>query len=571
MGPQVCLAHRGPRNEGHRLEPNPPLFRIKLYLLAIFEVDGVDKKFVKNSRQQQLFISWIRLVSINLFNQKRLKIMKQFGQLLLAAVLGSVCTLTANKWLGNGKESVRIEHISGIPTNSVAFTLNENGQPTPLDFTGTAEKVTKAVVYIRSTSKENVVPKETNDPMQFFFGPSPQRGPSQSSGSGVIINADGYIATNNHVVQGAEVVEVTLFDNRTYKAEVIGTDPDTDIALIKINQKDLPYLSFVNSDESRVGEWVLAVGNPFNLNSTVTAGIISAKGRNINIINTNTHGGQESGNTAIESFIQTDAAINPGNSGGALVNLNGGLLGINTAIASPTGSYSGYGFAVPANIVSKVIEDLITYGTVQRGWLGIQIASVNSELVKQEDLAVNEGAYVDGFGDFAEKSAAWEAGIKKGDVVVKLDETSVKSRSSLIEYIGRKRPGDKVMVTVNRKGKVLTIPVILKNRAGKTGAVSREEKDAVAGLGMELEDVDIKVLKKLDLNTGVKVKSLENGKLARYTDMRQGFIITHVDDAPVKSAKELNELLKKKKAGDLVTFSGIYEDYPREYIYAIRM
>jgi S1-C subfamily serine protease len=198
--------------------------------------------------------------------------------------------------------------------------------------------------------------------------------PSQSTGSGVIINSDGYIVTNNHVVQDAEIVEVTLNDNRSFKAEVVGTDPDTDIALIKIDQKGLPNLAFVDSDKAKVGEWVLAVGNPFNLNSTVTAGIISAKGRNINIIDRRT----EQGNTAIESFIQTDAAINPGNSGGALVDLSGGLLGINTAIASPTGSYSGYGFAVPSNIVSKIVGDLLDFGVVQRGWLGVSIASVNS-------------------------------------------------------------------------------------------------------------------------------------------------------------------------------------------------
>ena len=245
--------------------------------------------------------------------------MKQFGQLLLAAVLGSICTISAYQWWGKENQGVRIEHISGVPANTVGYSLNENGQPVSLDFTATAEKVTKAVVYIRSISSDNGVAKESNDPLQFFFGPGPQqRGPSQSSGSGVIINADGYIATNNHVVQGADMVEVTLHDNRTFKAEVIGTDPDTDIALIKINQKELPYLSFVNSDESKVGEWVLAVGNPFNLNSTVTAGIISAKGRNLNLINNNSRDEKKGGNTAIESFIQTDAAINPGNSGGAL-------------------------------------------------------------------------------------------------------------------------------------------------------------------------------------------------------------------------------------------------------------
>jgi serine protease Do len=321
---------------------------------------------------------------------------------------------------------------------------------------------------------------------------------------------------------------------------------------------------------------VLAVGNPFNLNSTVTAGIISAKGRNINIIGSNRQpqmgaNGQPLGNTAIESFIQTDAAINPGNSGGALVNLSGGLLGINTAIASQTGTYMGYGFAVPANLVSKVVEDIIAFGAVQRGWLGIQVQGVTSEVAKELDLAVNEGAYVSGYGDFEDKSAAKAAGILKGDVIVKLDETTIKSNTALIEYIGQKRPGDKVLVTVNRGGSTKTFTVTLKNRAGTVGTVKREEKDAVTALGVELEDVDPKVLKRLELDNGVKVKELTNGKIGRYTDMEKGFIITRVDDVAVKSAKEVNELLKKKKSGELVTFSGVYENYSREYIYAIRM
>jgi serine protease Do len=349
-----------------------------------------------------------------------------------------------------------------------------------------------------------------------------QQGPSQSTGSGVIINAEGYIVTNNHVVKDADVVEVTLSDNRSFKAEVIGTDPDTDLAVIKINQKGLPFLSFVDSDKARVGEWVLAVGNPFNLNSTVTAGIISAKGRNINIINSNNRqgrNGEEAGRTAIESFIQTDAAINPGNSGGALVNLDGGLLGINTAIASPTGAYSGYGFAVPSDIVSKVVEDLLAYGTVQRGWLGVEVRNVDSDLVKQEDLNVNEGAYINGFGDAEDRSAAKDAGIKPGDVVVKIDEVPIKSSTGLIEYVGRKRPGDKLTLTVDRKGKELNISVTLKNRAGNLNTVKREEKDAVASLGLELEDVDAKALKKVDLVNGVRVKALEKGKVSKYTEI----------------------------------------------------
>ncbi|MDZ7647705.1 MAG: trypsin-like peptidase domain-containing protein [Cytophagales bacterium] len=250
------------------------------------------------------------------------------------------------------------------------------------------------------------------------------------------------------------------------KAEVIGVDPDTDLAVIKVNEKDLPYLAFVNSDQSKVGQWVLAVGNPFNLNSTVTAGIISAKGRDINIINSGSPGlnGQRGARTAIESFIQTDAAINPGNSGGALVDLNGGLLGINTAIASPTGSYSGYGFAVPSNIVSKITEDLIGFGTVQRGWMGVEIRNVDSNLAKQEDLAVNEGAYISGYGTEENKSAAKDAGLKPGDVVTKIDDAPIKSSSALIEYVGRKRPGDKLEVTIDRNGKTIVVPVTLKNR-----------------------------------------------------------------------------------------------------------
>ncbi|MCE7862085.1 MAG: Do family serine endopeptidase [Bacteroidetes bacterium CHB5] len=501
--------------------------------------------------------------------------MKRFGSLLLAAVLGSVITIVATQsFVKQQAQGVKIEHVTGLPVSQVAYTTNEKGEVVPLDFTGTAEKVTQAVVHIRST--QEVSPggnSQIPDAFRQFFFDSPfeNQMPRQSTGSGVIINKDGYIVTNNHVVEGSEIVQVTLSDNRELKAEVIGTDPDTDLAVIKVNSKDLPYLSFVDSDQTKVGQWVLAVGNPFNLNSTVTAGIISAKGRNINIINSNrqNRSGNQNVSTAIESFIQTDAAINPGNSGGALVDLNGGLVGINTAIASPTGSYSGYGFAVPSNIVSKITEDLIAFGTVQRGWLGIQVSSVTNTLVKENNLAVNEGAYVAGFGAGEDKSAAKSAGIKEGDVIVKLDETVIKSNTALIEYIGRKRPGDKVNVTVNRNGKEVVIPVTLKNSEGTTNTVKREEKADVAALGLVLEDLDSKALSRLDVANGVKVKELDS-KLRR-SGMREGFIITHVDDNAVKSVKEVNEILKKKKTGELITFAGLYEEYPREYIYALRM
>ena len=494
--------------------------------------------------------------------------MKRFASFVLAAILGSIITIAAYDWLGK-EERIKLDYNQSTPTSKVAYQVNEKGDIVPLDFTTTAEKVTQAVVYIKSTQSQS---KTTNqqyfNPFRDFFGPDAgprmEQRPAQSSGSGVIINADGYIVTNNHVVQDAEIVEVTLNDNRSYKAEVIGTDPDTDIALIKVGQKDLPALAFVDSDKAKVGEWVLAVGNPFNLNSTVTAGIISAKGRNINIIDRRT----ENGNTAIESFIQTDAAINPGNSGGALVDLNGGLLGINTAIASPTGSYSGYGFAVPSNIVSKIVEDLLKYGTVQRGWLGVQVANVNSDLVKEHDLTVNEGAYISAF---AENSAAKEGGLKEGDVVTKIENTPIRSSAGLIESIGRHRPGDKISITVNRKGKEVTETITLKNKEGKETTVKIEEREGLAALNIQVEDVDNAILKKLELKNGVRVKSIGNGKVARYTDMREGFIITKVNETPAKTAKELNEILRNKKAGEIVTLSGTYEDFPREFLYSFRM
>lgn len=495
--------------------------------------------------------------------------MKRFGSVFLAAVLGSLCTVAAYQWLGDDNDhKVMMNYTSSVPINQVAYAVGEDGEAVALDFTVAAEKVMPAVVHIRSTYTGPARPQyEIPEPFRDFFGPMiPRQGPqhAQAAGSGVIINSEGYIVTNNHVIKDADKVEVALYDNRIYDARVIGADPDTDIAVIKIEEKDLPFLSFVDSNKAKVGEWVLAVGNPFNLNSTVTAGIISAKGRSINILNRNT----EQGSTAIESFIQTDAAINPGNSGGALVNLQGGLLGINTAIASPTGAYSGYGFAVPSNIVSKIVEDLIEFGVVQRGWLGVSITTVNRQLVDERDLEVTSGAYIQAFADH---SSAKEAGLKEGDVVVKIDDRPIKSNTELIEYIGTRRPGDKVEITVNRRGKELTFPVVLKNREGKTGPVKPVERDVLATLGMELEDLDEDVLKDLGLQHGIRVKSLGSGKLSRYTDIRQGFIITKVNDEPVKSVEEFVDILEKKKSGELVILSGTYRSAPKsEYNYAFR-
>ncbi|HEY0742236.1 MAG TPA: Do family serine endopeptidase [Chryseosolibacter sp.] len=494
--------------------------------------------------------------------------MRRFSSLFLAAVLGSVCTVASYKFLDDDSDKVKIEYAANVPISKVAYSKNEKGEMVPLDFTTAAEKVMPAVVHIRSSYASPMQGRSNaEDPLRDFFGiPRQQFGPKQAGGSGVIINADGYIVTNNHVVEDADEIEVSLLDNRTYAAEVIGTDPDTDLALIRIKEKGLPYLSFVDSDKAKVGEWVLAVGNPYNLNSTVTAGIISAKGRSVGILNRSNGQG---GNTGIESFIQTDAAINPGNSGGALVDLQGGLLGINTAIASPTGSYSGYGFAVPSDIVRKIVEDLLQYGVVQRGWMGVSITSVNNQLVKEYDLAVREGAYVSGF---AQSSSAKEAGLKEGDVVVKIDETPIRSNTALIEYVGRHRPGDKLNVTVNRKGKEITLPVVLKTSEGKVGTIKAEDIKGFASLGIELEEVDEKVLKNLDIESGVRVKALgNNGKLVRDTEIREGFIITSINDNKVKSVKEVNEILKKTKSGELVVLAGKYENSRRDYYYAFKM
>jgi S1-C subfamily serine protease len=355
------------------------------------------------------------------------------------------------------------------------------------------------------------------------------------------------VVTNNHVIRGAEDIEVTLYDNRVFKAKVIGSDPSTDLALLKISEKGLPYLPLVNSDEVEVGEWVLAVGNPFNLTSTVTAGIISAKARNINILRDR---------SAIESFIQTDAAINPGNSGGALVNLQGGLVGINTAIASTTGAYAGYGFAVPANIVSKVVEDLIEFGMVQRGFLGLMIRSVDGNLAREKELEVTVGVYVD---SITANSAAGEAGVQVGDVILGVNSVDTRSSSELLETIGRKRPGDEVTLKVNRSGKVMEFEVVLRNQDGDTKLVQKSTETVLDVLGIELEKVE----------RGLKITRLGPGKLREQTDIRKGFIITKVDHRDPGSIEDLVRYLEKAEGG--IMLEGIYENVPGTHYYAFGM
>lgn len=471
-------------------------------------------------------------------------------------------------WNGEDNPTIRVEHVDASPAQSALYTIDEEGNAMPVDFTQIAERVTPAVVHIRSSQtmtargqERQANPFFDDDFFRRFFGePAPQqpqqRGPQvrMGTGSGVIVDAGGYIVTNNHVIAEADDIEVTLNNNRSYKAQVIGTDPTTDLAVIKIDEKGLPTVPFVNSDDVKIGEWVMAVGNPFNLTSTVTAGIVSAKARSINILREQ---------YAVESFIQTDAAINPGNSGGALVNLQGGLIGINTAIASPTGAYSGYGFAVPANIVQKVMEDLVEFGVVQRGVLGVMIRSVNSSLAKEEGLDLTAGVYVD---SLLANSAAAEAGIEPGDVIVAIDGMEVTSSSELQEYIARRRPGDEVKVTVDRNGKNRDFDVVLNNRTGSTELVVRETREVSELLGAGLQTLDASTARKLDIAGGVKVTELYAGKLRRQTQMQEGFIITKVDGKPVKSVDDLTAALEGKSGG--VMLEGVYEDIPGVHYYA---
>lgn len=416
----------------------------------------------------------------------------------------------------------------------------------PGDFTYSAEKVTPAVVHIKTKMTRNVS-RQMMDPFEDFFGGSGGGGghrqqpeAQEASGSGVIISADGYIVTNNHVVQDADEVSVMLNDKREFKAKVISTDPSSDIAVIQIKSTGLPFLTFGDSDNLKVGEWVLAVGNPFNLESTVTAGIVSAKGRS-NIID------REKDINPLESFIQTDAAVNPGNSGGALVNLKGELVGINTAIYSRTGQFAGYSFAVPVSIVKKVAADLIKFGNVQRGFLGVNISEVNSKLVQEKDLKVNDGVYVGGFP--ASGSSAQSAGLKINDVIIKVDGVPTSSSSKLMELVGRKHPGETVVVTVNRGGDVKDFNVTLKNKDGNTNIVKGEVSTAITSdfLGAKLANLTTGDKEKYGVANGVKLTEVDpNGRFGSQ-GFDKGFVITKIDDKAITNAKDVAELLASRK------------------------
>lgn len=477
--------------------------------------------------------------------------MKKYAGYLLMAVLGGMISLGGYALMQRNSGSLK-----GVPQQStpVQFTSMTGMPSTNPDFTAAANTSIHAVVHVKTeyAQKNNMYDNFFN--FHDFFGDNPniQQGPLQGAGSGVIISPDGYIVTNNHVVQDASKIEIVLNDKRSYEGVVVGTDASTDLAVVKIKETNLPFLNYGNSDDLQIGEWVLAVGNPFNLTSTVTAGIVSAKARNINILGT-------PDGTSIESFIQTDAAVNRGNSGGALVNTRGELVGINAAIASGNGFYAGYSFAIPVNIVKKVVSDLIDYKEVQRAFLGVSILDIDSKLAGEQGMKELRGVYVSEVND---GSAAKDAGILKGDVITSVNKVIVNSRSELVEQVSRYHPGDKVVVMVSRNGSERTFNVTLLNRAGNTSLVKNEAKDVMPMLGAKVQAASGETLRKLGLDHGVQITELGDG-LLRNAGVREGYVITEVDKKPIRNLEDLNKILSNKSGGILI--EGVYPNRVKAY------
>ncbi|MEK6782625.1 MAG: trypsin-like peptidase domain-containing protein [Bacteroidota bacterium] len=407
---------------------------------------------------------------------------------------------------------------------------------TALNFKSTAQVVTPAVVHIRTVYGTG---NFSLNPLDHHFNPH-----ARSSGSGVIISDDGYVVTNHHVIEDASTIEVVMNNNQRFYAKVVGTDPTSDLALLKIKASNLPFIKYGDSDNVVPGEWVLAIGNPFDLNSTVTAGIVSAKARNIGIL-------RDKNNLQVESFIQTDAAVNPGNSGGALVNLKGELIGINSAIATSTGSYAGYSFAIPVSLVKKIMDDLLEFGQVQRGLLGVQITDVTAALAEDQNLDQMQGVFVIRVN---EGSGADDMGMEEGDVITKIDEHPVASVSELQEWVARNRPGNSINVTYRRNGKDKQAKAVLKNFKS---SVELQKKEVSFELGGgQLENIAYRDLVKLSLDGGVLITSIKEGSW-KEAGIKEGFIITFVDKVPVDNVEDLNRILEIKKGGILI--EGIYK------------
>ena len=455
----------------------------------------------------------------------------------------------------------RSNHTAWAPVQQAADTYftQSSYQGSLPDLTSAAQKGVEAVVNVTTTQRVQSYGGGGGsiDPFEFFFGPGfGGRGQSQpqqpqerkGGGSGVVISADGFVVTNNHVVEGADKVKVTLNSGDSFDAKVVGTDPSTDIALLKIDTPtDLPFLSFGDSDALRLGEWVLAVGNPYGLNGTVTAGIVSAKGRSL---------GVGSNQMSIEAFIQTDAAVNPGNSGGALMTPDGALVGINTLIKSPTGTYTGYSFAVPSNIARKVVGDIRQWGIVQRAVLGVAMQEITDEWIealgKQNGIKTREGVFV---AEVMEGSAAEAAGIKKGDVIVKINNQKATSPSAVQQIVAGFRPGDALAVEIKRGDAVKQIQVTLRNRSGREELMAASDVDMLKELGATLREVGDKAKKELKIRGGLQVVEIKPGGVLAKAKVRTGYIITAINEVPVSKIEDLNRITDK-----LTSIDGIYPD-----------
>ncbi len=463
-----------------------------------------------------------------------------------------------------------------LPVNYASFiekSISNGGGP--VDFTSAAVAATPAVVHIKTKIKAKQITgggnqQQQQNPFGDFFGfgddffnhffNGPRVIPEQrASGSGVVINPNGYIVTNNHVIKGADEITVTLTNNKTYKATVVGADLSTDIAVIKIDDKNLPYLVYGNSDSVKLAQWVLAIGYPLNLDVTVTAGIISAKSRNIGI---------NQSATPIESFLQTDAAVNPGNSGGALLNTSGQLVGINTAIASPTGSFAGYAYAIPSNIVKKVVDDIIKYGIVQRAYLGIQYLNDEASDDQKKKLGIKQdinGVYVM---EVVADGAAKIAGIQKGDIITQVNGAPVTSGAELQGQIASFKPGDKIAITFVRDGKQHIVNATLKNKVGNLALTPKPSDNIIQQLGGILANVDAQTAKKYDIEGGVLVKKIGSGLLQK-TRMQEGFIITSINDNAIKSIDDLKQAILNSNG--TIRLQGFYPGYEGIYSYPLNL
>ena len=468
-------------------------------------------------------------------------LLKSIGRPIMFTAIGGLVALGAAHSLGWTGKTVIIEDTNqGV--SQANLTADGPLPSTPTDFVAAAERTVEAVVHVKTTAER--VQNYYNPFNDLFFGrPStPEKFEVEGSGSGVILTEDGYIVTNNHVIKGAKTIVVTTSNNDEYEAELIGADPTTDIALLKIEGIELTKVSVANSDEVRLGQWVLAVGNPFNLTSTVTAGIISAKGRDINIIDEQ---------SAIESFLQTDAAVNPGNSGGALVNTAGELVGINTAISSRSGSFEGYSFAVPANLMLKVVNDLKEYGRVQRAFIGINYNEVTAALSEELNLEVNKGVYV---ANVISEGAADDAGITKGDVIINVNGKYIASGADLTEALGQRRPGEKLSVVVNRSGKNKAFEVVLKNKLGTTEMLTKEE-ELLRNFGAELEELSSTDKRRLGLRYGIKVSKILGGRFQK-AGIPKDFIIVKLNNVYVENVESFERLVRQFNPGDGVLIQG---------------